>query len=66
MKGKKIIVRSYHGFTKAKSCLTNLTTFYNEVTAYVDDRRAVGIAYLDFSKAFDIYRNREANEVWAV
>lgn len=32
MKDKKDPVRSQHGFTKAKSCLTNLMTFSNEMT----------------------------------
>lgn len=38
---------------KGKYCLTNLITFYNKITDSVDDRRAVGVVYLNFSKAFD-------------
>lgn len=38
---------------KVKSCLTNLIELYNEVTRLVDEERAVGIVYLDFSNTFD-------------
>ena len=49
---KKVIRSSWHGF-KGKSCLTNLINFCDEMTGLVDERRAVDIVYLDFSKAFD-------------
>ncbi|KAK4807097.1 hypothetical protein QYF61_018438 [Mycteria americana] len=52
-KDEKIIRSSQHGFTKGKSCLTNLITFYDETTGLVDEGRAVDIVYLDFSKAFN-------------
>jgi len=38
---------SQHGFMKGRSCLTNLISFYDEVTHLVD------VYYLNFSKAFD-------------
>ncbi|KAK4825282.1 hypothetical protein QYF61_026083 [Mycteria americana] len=44
---------SQHGFMKGRSCLTNLISFYNQVTCLVDEEEAVGVTYLDFSKAFD-------------
>jgi len=49
---KKLIRSSQHGFTKGKSCLTDVITFYNGVTGWVDEGRAVHVASLDFSKAF--------------
>ncbi|KAK4815920.1 hypothetical protein QYF61_010177 [Mycteria americana] len=52
-KDMKVIRTSQHGFTKGKSCLTNLINFYDEMTALLDKVRAVDIVYLDFSRSFD-------------
>ena len=49
----KLINTSQHGFLKARSCLTNLLGFFEEITKWVDDGSPVDVIYLDFQKAFD-------------
>lgn len=49
MKEKKVIRISQHGFTKRKSCSSNLIAFYNEVIILVHKGRAVAVVYLNFS-----------------
>uniref|UniRef100_A0A8B9ZSS9 Reverse transcriptase domain-containing protein n=1 Tax=Anas zonorhyncha TaxID=75864 RepID=A0A8B9ZSS9_9AVES len=53
LKGKQAIRPSQHGFMEGRSCLTNLISFYDKVTRWVDEGKAVDVVYLDFSKAFD-------------
>ncbi|GAB0185971.1 mitochondrial enolase superfamily member 1 [Grus japonensis] len=47
---KKVIGSGQHGFTKDKSCLTNLIAFCDGMTSWVDEGREVDI---DFGEAFD-------------
>ncbi|XP_048684009.1 upstream stimulatory factor 2 isoform X1 [Caretta caretta] len=49
---RKVIRNSQHGFTKGKSCLTNLIAFYEEMTGSVDEGKAVDVLFLEFSQAF--------------
>ena len=49
----KLIKSSQHGFTKGKSCLTNLLEFMETVTKEIDEENSVNLVYLDFAKALD-------------
>ena len=40
-------------FLKARSCLTNLLCFFEEIIKWVDEGSPVDVVYLDFQKAFD-------------
>lgn len=70
----KKVISSQYAFTKGKSCLTSLITFHDGTTGWRLGGRAVGVAYLDFRKAFNKvsheilvgeFRESELNE-WIV
>lgn len=52
VENKEVITDNQHGFTKGKSWLTNLATFYNRVTAMVNDRRGTYIIYLNLYRTW--------------
>ena len=49
----ELLTDKQHGFSKARSCLTNLLESFEEWTAALDEHYAVDVIYLDFKKAFD-------------
>lgn len=54
IKNKKVIESRQYGFTKGKSCLTNLIASCDEITSLVNEGRAMDIVYLEFSSDFNI------------
>lgn len=46
--------------------MPNLIAFYDGMTGLVDEERAAGVVYLDFSKAFETLSHNIliAQEVW--
>src|SRR6218665_2529898 len=48
-----VIKGSQHGFTRGRSCLTNLLELFEEVYERIDEGKPVDVIYLDFAKAFD-------------
>ena len=53
MEENSLINNSQHGFSKGRSCLTNLIEFFDRVFEWYDQGDSVDVLYLDFSKAFD-------------
>jgi len=53
VKDNQGIKPSQHGFLKGRSCMTNVISFYDQVTHLVDKGKAVDVVYLDFCKAFN-------------
>lgn len=41
-----------NGFTKGRSCLTNMISFYNQETCLVDEGKAMDVVYLQFNEVF--------------
>ena len=49
----KLLNSSQHGFLKARSCLTNMLCFLEEITKWIHVGSPVDIIYFNFQKSFD-------------
>ena len=47
------LTKVQHGFSKGKSCLTNLLETFEDWTRAIDEGYAIDAIYLDYRKAFD-------------
>jgi ribonucleases P/MRP protein subunit RPP40 len=48
-----LVKKTQHGFTRGRSCASNLLSFLEKATAALDNGDSVDVIYLDFTKAFD-------------
>ena len=53
-----ILRNEQHGFREGRSCLTNLLEIVEKWTKILDDGDFIDVAYLDFSKAFDLVSHK--------
>ena len=53
IENNKLMSNSQHGFRSGRSVQTNLISFLNTTTRWLDEGRSFDVIYLDFAKAFD-------------
>ena len=53
LEDNKIFSEKQHGFTRGRSCLTNMLEAFNDWTQALDEGYGLNVVYLDYRKAFD-------------
>jgi len=62
LEGQDILSKFQHGFTKGRSCLTNLLETLETWTRLLDDGYGIDVIYLDYKKAFDTVSHEKLRE----
>ncbi len=55
---QELMTKEQHGFTKGRSCLTNLLEALEDWTKALDEGYGVDVVFLDYQKAFDTVPHR--------
>ena len=58
LNNNNLLAEEQHGFREGRSCLSNLLTTLEDWTKMLDEKDCVDVAYLDFSKAFDLVSHK--------
>ncbi|CAL4234819.1 unnamed protein product [Meganyctiphanes norvegica] len=58
LKSNNLLSEEQHGFREGRSCLSNLLTTLEDWTSILEGGDCVDVAYLDFSKAFDLVSHK--------
>ncbi|CAL4073660.1 unnamed protein product, partial [Meganyctiphanes norvegica] len=58
LKSNNLLSEEQHGFREGRSCPSNLLTTLEDWTSILEGGDCVDVAYLDFSKAFDLVSHK--------
>ena len=53
LRKKNVISKQQHGFLSGRATTSNLLETIDDWTLTINNRKAVGVAYIDFNRAFD-------------
>jgi len=53
LRANKVITKHQHGFLSGRSTTSNLLESMSDWTLSINDKKSVGVAYIDYKRAFD-------------